>query len=110
MLNLTRLHLGIAHESQFQGRGISGSDGMPWCCADTKDFCAELACSKSPPLCHTDQLLTRSFNKMTDQSEHQRTRLAGIGQTFVRYCCIQMKEERDPCALSLSWEFFLLCQ
>src|SRR5215813_2067366 len=23
MLNLTRLHLGIAHESQFQGRGIS---------------------------------------------------------------------------------------
>jgi hypothetical protein len=25
MLNLTRLHLGIAHESQFQGLGIS-----PW--------------------------------------------------------------------------------
>jgi predicted methyltransferase len=24
MLNLTRLHLGIAHESQFQGLGISG--------------------------------------------------------------------------------------
>ena len=23
MLNLTRLHLGIAHESQFQGLGIS---------------------------------------------------------------------------------------
>jgi len=23
-LNLTRLHLGIAHESQFQGLGISG--------------------------------------------------------------------------------------
>src|SRR6516165_9908948 len=25
MLNLTRLHLGIAHESQFQGLGITGS-------------------------------------------------------------------------------------
>jgi hypothetical protein len=25
MLNLTRLHLGIAHESQFQGFGITGS-------------------------------------------------------------------------------------
>jgi hypothetical protein len=25
MLNLTRLHLGIAHESQFQGLGISGT-------------------------------------------------------------------------------------
>jgi len=25
MLNLTRLHLGIAHESQFQGLGISSS-------------------------------------------------------------------------------------
>jgi hypothetical protein len=24
-LNLTRLHLGIAHESQFQGLGITGS-------------------------------------------------------------------------------------
>ena len=24
MLNLTRLHLGIAHESQFQGLGITG--------------------------------------------------------------------------------------
>ena len=28
MLNLTRLHLGIAHESQFQGLGISSSDGL----------------------------------------------------------------------------------
>src|SRR5262249_7366869 len=27
MLNLTRLHLGIAHESQFQGLGIRGGDG-----------------------------------------------------------------------------------
>jgi len=27
MLNLTRLHLGIAHESQFQGLGISGRQG-----------------------------------------------------------------------------------
>jgi len=26
MLNLTRLHLGIAHESQFQGLGISTHD------------------------------------------------------------------------------------
>ena len=25
MLNLTRLHLGIAHESQFQGLGISSA-------------------------------------------------------------------------------------
>jgi len=28
MLNLTRLHLGIAHESQFQGLGITRD---PWC-------------------------------------------------------------------------------
>src|SRR5262245_45706659 len=27
MLNLTRLHLGIAHESQFQGLGIRGLPG-----------------------------------------------------------------------------------
>ena len=27
MLNLTRLHLGIAHESQFQGLGIIGIGG-----------------------------------------------------------------------------------
>jgi hypothetical protein len=26
-LNLTRLHLGIAHESQFQGLGISAPSG-----------------------------------------------------------------------------------
>src|SRR5262249_23484055 len=26
MLNLTRLHLGIAHESQFQGLGISSTE------------------------------------------------------------------------------------
>jgi hypothetical protein len=28
MLNLTRLHLGIAHESQFQGLGISHDASM----------------------------------------------------------------------------------
>src|SRR6516164_2482418 len=33
MLNLTRLHLGIAHESQFQGLGISSSAAVmrSWC-------------------------------------------------------------------------------
>src|SRR5438132_13467201 len=30
MLNLTRLHLGIAHESQFQGFGITPSRGVMW--------------------------------------------------------------------------------
>jgi hypothetical protein len=28
MLNLTRLHLGIAHESQFQGLGITANPSL----------------------------------------------------------------------------------
>src|SRR5262245_63572876 len=39
MLNLTRLHLGIAHESQFQGLGI------------TRFACPYIACS-----CHTSPM------------------------------------------------------
>jgi len=34
MLNLTRLHLGIAHESQFQGLGIIGVAGSVLACSD----------------------------------------------------------------------------
>ena len=38
MLNLTRLHLGIAHESQFQGLGITGKDYKSFVFADTDGF------------------------------------------------------------------------
>jgi hypothetical protein len=37
MLNLTRLHLGIAHESQFQGLGISPPYELGECCLAALD-------------------------------------------------------------------------
>ena len=47
MLNLTRLHLGIAHESQFQGLGIKSVARLKWqhlpiniCVARNRSFLA----------------------------------------------------------------------
>jgi hypothetical protein len=44
-LNLTRLHLGIAHESQFQGLGITGST---WLNSRQARFCmSSITCLSS---------------------------------------------------------------
>src|SRR6266404_7417032 len=52
MLNLTRLHLGIAHESQFQGLGITSSASStrtPWIIVIARPDLRRAPCAPGSP-------------------------------------------------------------
>jgi hypothetical protein len=64
MLNLTRLHLGIAHESQFQGLGIKSAQALS---SDVARACREINAL-------TDKIKNVDYeiNRLTDQLEHAK--------------------------------------
>jgi len=70
MLNLTRLHLGIAHESQFQGLGINGLGVAGWTCCSHSLFDPTLDTGRHQPAIGLD--FAFSAHRRNDQPHAQR--------------------------------------
>ena len=79
MLNLTRLHLGIAHESQFQGLGINGLGVAGWTCCSHSLFDPTLDTGRHQPAIGLD--FAPAKRSAARSAPHHRNNELGQGRS-----------------------------